>query len=289
MTIHHLAALGLLPLPVPGLYAQAAAAEISPVELLQRRSAAQGAMDDLISVLRQIRTTGQVEPSLPTLAAAVERYHEQIAPIMERGCAELPPVTDESLDFHKRNRALFRRSREQQAELSRILVVDFIFSLLYGSELLCYHLLLQSPYLELPLSEECLELLTMHLAMTAQPDPGQRQPQAVLDLFAEAAGRHSDFLRTHADCYSGGDGSAAASPILLHLDGESASNEQMEMSLIRAYHSTVYPGTCTAYVTCMAGPDGSAYTMLVRFPGLYTAPDGSQKLLRHVIWFRAAK
>lgn len=287
MTIHHLVTLGLLPLPVPGLYAQAAAAEISPVELLQRRSAAQGAMDDLISALRQIRTTGQVEPSLPTLAAAVARYHEQIAPIMESGSADLPPVTRENLDFHERNRALFRRSREQQAELSRILVVDFI-SLLYGSELLCYHLLLQSPYLELPLSEECRELLTMHLAMTAQADLEQRQPQAVLDLFAEAAGRHSDFLRTHADCYSGGDGSGAASPILLHLDGESASNEQMEMSLIRAYHSTVYPGTCTTCVTCMAGPDGSAYTMLVRFPGLYTAPDGSQKLLRHVIWFRMA-
>ena len=204
-------------------------------------------MDDLISALRQIRTTGQVEPSLPTLAAAVERYHEQIAPIMESGSADLPPVTGENLDFHERNRALFRRSREQQAELSRILVVDFI-SLLYGSELLCYHLLLQSPYLELPLSEECRELLTMHLAMTAQADLEQRQPQAVLDLFAEAAGRHSDFLRTHADCYSGGDGSGAASPILLHLDGESASNEQMEMSLIRAYHSTVYPGTCTCHL-----------------------------------------
>ena len=93
MTIHHLVTLGLLPLPVPGLYAQAAAAEISPVELLQRRSAAQGAMDDLISALRQIRTTGQVEPSLPTLAAAVARYHEQIAPIMESGSADLPPVT----------------------------------------------------------------------------------------------------------------------------------------------------------------------------------------------------
>lgn len=288
MSIYHLAALGLLLSPVPGLYAQAAPAEISPVELLQRRSAAQGAMDDVISALRRIRTTGQVEPSLPILAAAVARYHEQIAPIMERGCAELPPVTDESLDFHKRNRALFRRSREQQAELSRILVVDFI-SLLYGSELLCYHLLLQSPYLELPLSEECRELLTMHLAMTAQADVEQRQPQAVLDLFAEAAGRHSDFLRTHADCYSGGDGSAAASPILLRLDGAAAANEQAEMELIRAYLSTVYPGTCTTYVTCMAEPDGSAYTKLVRFPGLSTAPDGSQALLRHVIWFRAAK
>ena len=129
----------------------------------------------------------------------------------------------------------------------------------------------------------------MHLAMTAHSDPEQQQPQVVLDRFAKAAERHADFLRAHANRYSGGDGSGAGAAILLHLEEEAAKNEQAEVELIRAYLSTVYPCTCTTYVTCMALPDGPTYITPVRFLGLYTSPDGSQQLMRQVIWFRVTK
>lgn len=99
----------------------------------------------------------------------------------------------------------------------------------------------------------------------------------------------SAFLLAMPCLCSGGDGSGADSAILLHLEEEAAKNEQDEMQLIRAYLSTVYPDSCTTYVTCMALLDGTVYITPVRFLGLYTAPDGSQQLLRQVIWFRAAK
>lgn len=256
---------------------------LTSAECQQRLERACCEMDNIIAALREI-VSGQVEQSLPALAAAVQRYHEQKAPIIEQPQGEYPPVTEEFRDFHERQRALWHRMLEQQAELSRLLDYKFV-SLLYQNEQLCYHLLLQSPYLELPLSSQCRDDLSLNIATATLSNPEQPLPEYIQSIFAEAAPRHDAFLHSYSNQYSGGNGSAPANAILLQTQGRVGSPEQV-LESIRFYMRSVYPQPCSYCISRMTDSNGSAYIVPVRFTGLQTLPDGTRKIICHAIWFR---
>lgn len=240
-------------------------------------------MDNIIAALREI-SSGHLEESLPGLAAAVQRYHEQKAPILEHPLGEFPPVTEEFRDFHERQRVLGHRMWAQQAELSRLLDYKFV-SLLRQNEQLCYHLLLQSPYLELPLSSECREDLSLNIASAAFLNPEHPLPEHLQSIFAEAAPRHNAFLHSYSNQFSGGNGSAPANAILLQAQGREISPEQV-LESIRFYMRSVYPQPCSYSISRMPDINGSAYIVPVRFSGLQTLPDGTRKIICQAIWFR---
>lgn len=274
-------------LPVPCLCAEVLPATLSPEDMSNHLDRANGAMKELITILRQLRHSSQPQTSLPALAAVVQRYHDEMQPLFECPDIELPPLTAEYRDFHRRHREILRRRMELEAEMSHIFDYQFLEQM-REQPLLTYHLLMQTPYLELPLSDMSCEMLVMQLAMQVhrQHDTTPNEPEK--KLFVAAAERHRDFMATHSEQFSGGDGSTCSQAIILHCKKsqpgtEAYDNEQNE--LIRNYLRTVYPQECVIYNTCMARPDGSFYIIPVRFAGLSSSSDGSQHLIRQAIWF----
>lgn len=82
--------------------------------------------------------------------------------------------------------------------------------------------------------------------------------QAPQTLDADEQRRHDEFMKKHADTFSGGNGMSMQTAVIIHSPGEynAVPNE-------RLYWSTVYPGSSKGLQTLIQGEDGKIYDQIV--------------------------
>jgi hypothetical protein len=238
-----------------------------------------GALQQLLVALRSIDSQATAQAALPAVAGAVAAYHTHAAALQQADVspASLPPEMEAEL---ARCRALYTQLRQLGES-------DAFTTQLWSNEALIYHLLIQSPYLPCILHEETADYIIMYYAMAAH----REQPKAMLPhldkLRAAAAERHQTFLAAHPEHYSGGNGAGEQGAIVLNLPELADEEREAEVTrLMVAYMRSVYPEFTFGYHTYAACPDGAFYDIQVLFPGLYTAADGTHKMVKYTIWFR---
>ena len=238
-----------------------------------------GALQQLLAALRTIDSQATAQAAQPAVAGAVAAYHTYAAALQQADVspASQPPEMEAEL---ARCRALYTQLRQLGES-------DAFTTLLWPNEALIYHLLIQSPYLPCILHEETADYIIMYYAMAAH----REQPEAMLPhldkLRAAAAERHQVFLAAHPEQYSGGNGAGEQGAIVLNLPELADEEREAEANrLMVAYMRSVYPEFTFGYHTYAACPDGAFYDIQVLFPGLYTAADGTHRMVKYTVWFR---
>ncbi|MBQ3240252.1 MAG: hypothetical protein IJB00_03610 [Akkermansia sp.] len=242
------------------------------------------ALEELLMCLRNLRTEEEVAAALPEISAAVQKYHVHTQALR---AAEAVPDTPQAQQQLKRIQQIFR-------ELRKLGESDAFAELVWTSEALAYHLLIQSAQLPCLLHEETAHYIMMHLAMPrsaeALPAQAQRQAEAIR---AEAAERHAAFMAAHPDAYAGGNGADTQSAVVLlpltEAPADDDDSDALKKRLIADYIRAVYPQFSFSYGVFEAHPDGAFFVQEVFFPGMYTDAAGEQKILRFPVCFCCRK
>ncbi len=237
------------------------------------------ALRALLSALQPISSEESARAALPAVSSAVKALDDSLPCLSLRDTPASPREAELRMELVKAYQAL-RHLGESD---------DFV-QWVWTNEALMYHLLLQSPAMPCIMHEETADYMLRCLSMEAHKPDAEVRPH-LARLRAEASKRHAAFMDSHAPDYAGGNGADEQYAIILRplveaaqpLDDEA--REQLAQRLMRDYMHSVYPWASFGYGTWMACPDGAFYNIQVLYPGLYTAADGAQKIIKFPVYF----
>ncbi len=239
------------------------------------------ALEQLHTALSPLRAPEDLPRALPTIRAAVQAHHSSMYSLQQ--LAHKPDTPE----WHTQ----IARLRKHYRALCELGQGDDFVQLVWESEPLTYHLLLQSPYLPVFLHGETVDYILQYHSMSAHSPEPEAAPH--LDrLRAQISANHITFMTAHPHLYTGGNGADEKSSIILRPLVESTaqiSDEEIDeqtAALIRDYMRAVYPQASFGFGTWMAKPNGAFYSIQVLFPGLYTTAEGRTRLLKYPVWFQ---
>lgn len=253
----------------------APAADSAVVATLQQMTAQ---VQTIHKIIQSIHKKEDVAAAAPALQQALHQYQQCYASLSTA-------FSSDDAGTH----VVLQELQTAFTALEETVSSDAFVTILWESPRLQYHLLLQEPDFPCVLDKQTADyMLQCQVTQETTDSPSTALRACTGPIYAEAAGRHAQFMAANTQQYAGGNGSSNAQAILLLpciQAGEEVNTDGVAEKLMVDYMRVVYPQFRFGFGRYSFHPDGAYYSTKVQFPGLYTTETGETELIKFPVTF----